>query len=109
VRGSKITDVVARLRGPAADVEAAAPERWQQVLGFRLGSAVDRSLRYLPLDARCLARSLVLTRLLAVRGIPHSLLIGVRGGPDFLAHAWVESGGLALLPREEEFAPLVKL
>jgi hypothetical protein len=66
--------------------------------GLRLGRAVGKTLRVLPADARCLVRSLVLVALLARRGIPASLVIGVKTSPGFAAHAWVEYGGVALLP-----------
>jgi hypothetical protein len=56
----------------------------------RLGWVVARTLRLLPGDTRCLTRSLVLTRLLARRGIAARLVIGARPAPEFLAHAWVE-------------------
>jgi transglutaminase superfamily protein len=69
--------------------------------GLRLGAAVGTILSRLPTDSRCLARSLVLTSLLARRGIPSSLVIGVRGAPDFGAHAWVEYGGMPLLRDEQ--------
>lgn len=57
-----------------------------------------RTLTVLPADSRCLMRSLVLTGLLARRGISSSLIIGVRLEPEFAAHAWVEYGGEPLLP-----------
>jgi hypothetical protein len=66
--------------------------------GLRLGHAVGRVLVALPTDTRCLARSLVLMRLLATRGVPASLVIGVATEPEFGAHAWVEHGGRPLLP-----------
>lgn len=69
----------------------------QQASGVRLGLAVAKLLRLLPFDSRCLARSLVLTALLARRGIPGTLVIGVGVEPKFAAHAWVESNGIALL------------
>jgi Transglutaminase-like superfamily len=65
--------------------------------GLRLGAAVTRVLRALPCDPRCLTASLVLAALLARRGIPATLVIGVRPDP-FAAHAWVEHGGQPLLP-----------
>jgi hypothetical protein len=70
------------------------------VIGARLGSAVRHALSVLPTDNRCLVRSLVLTNLLARRGIGSSLVIGVRSGSDFAAHAWVERDGVPLLPTE---------
>jgi hypothetical protein len=65
--------------------------------GLRLGRVVTRVLGVLPRDPRCLRTSLVLTALLARRGIPATLVIGVRPHP-FAAHAWVEHRGRPLLP-----------
>jgi len=77
---------------------------------YHLGNAVTRMLSLLPGDTRCLARSLVLTRLLARRGIRAKLVIGARAAPDFLAHAWVEHGGRAVLsPGDGSFGRLVEL
>jgi hypothetical protein len=57
------------------------------------------TLNRLPADARCLAQSLVLTRLLAVRGVETTFVIGVsEPGEAFGAHAWVERKGRPLLP-----------
>jgi Transglutaminase-like superfamily len=76
----------------------------------RLGHAVTRTLALMPGDTRCLARSLVLTRLLARRGIPAKLVIGARADPDFLAHAWVEYDGEPVLnPGDGSFGRLVEL
>ena len=75
-----------------------------------LARAVVRTLALLPGDTRCLTRSLVLTRLLARRGIPATLVIGARSAPDFVAHAWVEHRGHAVLPPgDESFGRLVEL
>jgi hypothetical protein len=68
------------------------------VAGRRLGHAVARTLAVLPADSRCLMRSLVLTALLARRGIDSRLVIAVQPGEAFAAHAWVEHDGVALLP-----------
>jgi hypothetical protein len=65
--------------------------------GVRLGQAMGKALRHIPFDARCLMRSLVLTSLLARRGIESSLVIAVQPAPSFKAHAWVESDGVPLL------------
>jgi hypothetical protein len=76
----------------------------------RLGHAVARTLSLIPGDTRCLARSLVLTRLLARRGIPAKLVIGARAEPDFLAHAWVEYEGQPVISAGDgSFARLVEL
>lgn len=71
----------------------------------RLGHAVTRILSALPMDAKCLVRSLVLSAVLARRGIESKLVIGVRPGESFAAHAWVEANGRAILPHRG-YAPL---
>jgi hypothetical protein len=77
---------------------------------FRLGAAVARVLGPPPLRSRCLMQSLVLTRVLARRGVASKLIIGVRPGEDFGAHAWVEVAGRPLLPPGgTEFERLVEL
>jgi hypothetical protein len=64
---------------------------------LRLGRVATHVLGILPHDPRCLTTSLVLTALLARRGIPAKLVIGVRADP-FAAHAWVEHRGRPLIP-----------
>lgn len=64
----------------------------------RLARVVRRTLGVLPADTRCLAQSLTLTRMLASRGIDSTLVIGVRPGERFAAHAWVVHAGIPLLP-----------
>jgi hypothetical protein len=78
--------------------------------GRRLGRAVVRTLRILPTDSRCLMRSLVLTRLLARRDVPSTLVIGVRKDDELAAHAWVEHEGVPLLdPGDPGYTRLVEL
>src|SRR5271165_151832 len=96
LRRAPIAAAVAGLR--------AHPQAWPQegLAGTlsearRLGRAVARTLRVIPGDTRCLTRSLVLTRLLARRGIPARLVIGARAVPRFSAHAWVEYDGEPVL------------
>ncbi|HEX4465558.1 MAG TPA: lasso peptide biosynthesis B2 protein [Solirubrobacteraceae bacterium] len=106
IRGEPITDALTRIReaprtrpAPArspADRPPASAE--EVVLARHLASAVARTLALLPGDTRCLSRSLVLSRLLARRGIPAVLVIGARSAPAFSAHAWVEHAGRAILP-----------
>ena len=79
--------------GPRSEADPA-----KQVAAQRLGDVVRRVLEPLPFDSRCLMRSLVLTAMLARRGIFASVVVGVKTEPAFEAHAWVESGGVALLP-----------
>jgi hypothetical protein len=78
--------------------------------GAVLARAVVRTLGPLPFDSRCLAKSLVLTRLLARRGIGSRLVVAVASEPEFGAHAWVESHDTPLLPAGDEgFHRLVSL
>jgi Transglutaminase-like superfamily len=77
--------------------------------GLRLGEAVNRVLGVLPRDPRCLTTSLVLTALLARRGVASTLVIGVRPVP-FAAHAWVEYRGRPLLsPAATPFERLLEV
>ena len=68
----------------------------------RVARAVQQILRLVPTDARCLMQSLVLTSLLARRGIETKLVIAVRPGEEFQAHAWVKYGGQPLLPDSQD-------
>jgi len=111
LRRAPISDVLASLRTPsraAPPTAPAGPHTLQEAR--RLGRAATRLLALLPGDTRCLVRSLVLTRLLAARGIPATLVIGARSQPEFLAHAWVEHGGEPVLaPGDDSFGRLVEL
>ena len=83
-----------------------------RVDGRRLAHAVVRTLEPLPVDSRCLMRSLVLLRVLARRGVSGELVIAVR--PEerdrLAAHAWVEVGGEPLLaPAGADHGRLVTL
>ena len=76
----------------------------------RLGGVVARVLSPLPADSRCLMMSVVLSAMLARRGVDSSIVIGVKSGSTFGAHAWVELDGRPLLPAgETEFERLVTL
>jgi hypothetical protein len=90
-----VREVVDRLRRGAIDVHD--PYEAYRI-GRRLGQPVRRTLDPLPWDSRCLMRSLVLLRMLARRGVVCRLVIGVRPGEKFEAHAWIEHDGHALLP-----------
>jgi transglutaminase-like putative cysteine protease len=77
--------------------------------GLRLGRIVLRVFGVLPRDPRCLTTSLVLTALLARRGVPAMIVIGVCPDP-FAAHAWVEYRGRPLLqPATAPFARLLEV
>ena len=92
---------VAALRAPGPSHRRSAVARNEKLAAARLGILVRRVLEPLPFDSRCLMQSLVLTAMLARRGIESTVVIGVRPAPEFAAHAWVESDGVALLPPGE--------
>jgi hypothetical protein len=104
IRRDPLPAVVGSLRGRPSARAGGGVET-----GRRLGHAVGRTLSVLPADSRCLMQSLVLTRLLARRGIESRLVIGVRAGDRFAAHAWVEHGDVPLLPAGSTFEQLVTL
>ena len=107
---SGLTATLAASRSFGAGPAARPSLPGESILGARLGRAVVRTLRLLPTDSRCLMRSLVLTRLLARRGLESALVIGVAVEPEFAAHAWVERGDVPLLPTDGSgFARLVRL
>ena len=110
LRRSELPVVLTRLRGRRASTPAYADALAAKAAAVRLGRAIGRTLQYVPGDSRCLVRSLVLTSLLARRGIDVKFVIGVAPGPEFKAHAWVESDGLPLLPSlDDEHERLVEL
>lgn len=90
-----LPDVVATLRRGSTDSFQPANAR---LVGLRLAHPVRRTLDPLPWDSRCLMRSLVLLRMSARRGVFCRLVIAVRPGETFAAHAWVELDGRPLLP-----------
>lgn len=109
LRGNDIRGALASLRAeqsltdPDGDPTAYAA-------GLRYARAVTRVLGALPSDSRCLMQSVVLDGVLARRGLRSTLVIGVRPGADFGAHAWVELGGRPLLPPQaDEFERLLAL
>ncbi len=109
LRRAPIASAVAALRSEFRPVRSAEGAGTLEE-ARRLGRAVARTLVLMPGDTRCLARSLVLTRLLARRGIPVRLVIGARTAPSFLAHAWVEYDGQPVLsPGDGSFGRLVEL
>jgi len=108
---------LARLRssgqGAQAPADAATLRR-----AIELSRATQRTLAIAPWDSRCLMQSLVLTGLLARRGVHTELLIGVRPGEGmpgpredpFAAHAWIEYLGRPLLPSyQDAFQTLARL
>jgi hypothetical protein len=109
LRRAPIASAVAMLRAESPPQRVADGSQTLEE-ARRLGRAVSRTLALMPGDTRCLARSLVLTRLLASRGISAKLVIGARSAPKFLAHAWVEHDGQPVLSAGDgEFGKLVEL
>lgn len=110
VRRRRLEYALAALRAGAGDPAVAAATAATYLDAVRLGWAVGRTLRVLPGDTRCLTQSLVLTRLLARRGIGSTLVIAVSPGADFAAHAWLEHGAEPVLPAEDAgFGRLIEL
>jgi hypothetical protein len=107
LRGRSLPAAAAAMRS-SRDVGCEASEI-DYGAGLRLGAAVNRMLDVLPRDPRCLTTSLVLTALLARRGVASTLVIGVRPDP-FAAHAWVEYRGRPLLlPAATPFERLLEV
>jgi hypothetical protein len=111
LRRAPIASVLAALRAESPPLRTAPAQAGAQLgEARRLGWVVARTLKLMPGDTRCLARSLVLTRLLARRGIPSKLVIGAQAVPDFRAHAWVECDGQPVLsPGDGSLGRLVEL
>ena len=109
LRHHSLPAVVSGLRSGVPEQERCPPDPHD---GRRLARAVVRTLESLPVDSRCLMRSLVLLRVLARRGVTAELVIAVRpGGHDRLgAHAWVEVAGEPMLsPAGTDHGRLVTL
>lgn len=94
--------------------QAAEPRRAQARAGDRqLARAVERATLRLPGESKCLPRAMALHWLLARRGRPGQLVIGVlpgdqRGRLEDL-HAWVECGEEVLIGQLDlAFRPLVR-
>jgi hypothetical protein len=96
LRGALAT-LRARRRAPVAEPGSLTAEE----IGVRLGYLVWSTLRLLPTDSRCLMQALVLSAVLARRGLDGELVIGVKSDPEFEAHAWIEHNGCALLPHSD--------
>jgi hypothetical protein len=110
LRRMGIEPAVQTLRDGRPEDGERGSEREMLAEAWRLGRAVERTLRLTPGDTRCLTRSLVLTRLLARRGIPATLVIGACAEPSFRAHAWVEQAGHPVLSvGDDPFGRLLEL
>ena len=108
LRGRQLPDVIAALRAPRRRSEPDDADRIE--LGRHLAWATVRTIEPLPIDSRCLVRSLVLTRLLARRSLASTFVLSAAPGPRFEAHAWVELDGQPLLqPAGADHQQLVRL
>ena len=108
LRSSELEAVLARHRRCGGS--PARPARVDHQEALRLGRAVTRVLQILPTDSRCLVRSITLDSMLSRRGLESVLVIGVDPGTEFAAHAWIEHGGVPVLPDGGgEFARLAEL
>jgi hypothetical protein len=111
VRRVPLASLLARLRSGVVDSGIPAGQAAaEHVQAVRLGRAVRKALAHVPGDTRCLTQSLVLTTLLARRGIGSTMMLAAATGDEFRAHAWVEHGGVPVLPAEgPSFVRLVAL
>jgi hypothetical protein len=98
LRAMPLEPALQALRGAALLDVTRGSERELFAEARRLGRAVRLTLRLAPGDTRCLTRALVLTQLLARRGIAAKLVIGANVDAGFSAHAWVEHAGQPVLP-----------
>lgn len=90
-----------RVRSLMLPADGAAAEKADLPAARMIARIVHGAAGWSPFRANCLARSLVLCRLLRIRGLAHDLHIGVATPDgDFAAHAWVEHAGVALAEPE---------
>ena len=108
LRRHTLPETVAALRrGAVARVPANAESL---SLSRHLAWATVRTISTLPSDSRCLMRSLVLTRLMARRGLDSTFVLSAAAGPEFAAHAWVEHAGDPVLrPADDTHQSLLRL
>jgi Transglutaminase-like superfamily len=105
LRRHTLPETVQALRGDGPFAAPVDDER-----GRHLAWATVRTISVLPLDSRCLMRSLVLMGVLARRGMPATFVLSAAPGPQFEAHAWIEYAGHPLLvPADATHQDLVRL
>jgi hypothetical protein len=108
LRRHTLPETVEALRSDSP--RATDPDDASLDLGRHLAWATVRTISVLPLDSRCLMRSLVLMRILARRGMPATFVLSAAPGPQFEAHAWIEYAGDPLLvPAGTEHQDLLRL
>jgi hypothetical protein len=92
---------IARRSGGDPDVH-----RW----AVRYATWIEVAARYLPIQTRCLARSIALHWWLRSEGTDSQLRIGVaKRGRELTAHAWVEVAGVPVNGTMAELAPFTPL
>lgn len=107
LRRRTLPDTVAALRRGTG---VAPSDITNLALGRHLAWATVRTITLLPANSRCLMQSLVLTRVMARRGLRSELVLSAAPGPEFEAHAWVEHAGQPLLlPGSDEHKPLLRV
>lgn len=81
----------ARLLGRLGD-DAVQCHPGDEAVGAEIGRVVERVARLAPFRARCLQQAIAVRRMLARRGVPATVHLGIppEGGA---AHAWVTTGG----------------
>jgi Transglutaminase-like superfamily len=109
LRSTDAISTVNRLRARRRRRPGAPEPATDLILGRRLGHAVEKVLRPLPTDVRCLSQSLTLLTVMERRGLRPTLVIAVRARP-FAAHAWIELDGQPLLaPADPDHERLTEL
>jgi hypothetical protein len=97
--------IARRIEGPLRQVSPDDP-----IAVGRVKWAIDAAHRRLPWNVRCLATAIAANRLLARRGIPSELWLGVRNSmpAPIDAHAWLVAGGQVVTGEAEQttFQPL---
>lgn len=104
--------------GKAADRDApmARPaEARRQAEAYRIGQAVERAARHLPMNARCLPQAIAAKAMLRRRGIASTTHFGMQvsdggTGGRMEAHAWVTVGetGVVGVPASVGFTVLAR-
>jgi hypothetical protein len=108
LRSRTLPETVVALRDGVDDGTRADAE--SLLLCRHLAWATVRTMSQLPTDSRCLMRSLVLTRLMARRGLESTFVLSAASSPEFAAHAWVEYAGTPLLrPADDTHQSLLRL
>ena len=90
---------------PAPNVVKAQSGSFDLALPPRLGRAVAKVARYLPINARCLQQAMATQWILKRRGVHSILVLGVRrninANHDFQYHAWLTVDGRPVIGGEE--------